>query len=661
MIGPSVLAPPLLAASALFGWQPSASLPMRWSATSMPVPYCIIPNAQHTTVPTGALYDAVESGIMGWVSEAAGGGLSCSTYAAAPASYACDAAPLNDGKFNIFWSQDWNEGSATIGFTVSHSSGASCGQVTDNTQTPWDLDCKADADIVLNDANYTWTIDGATGTDVTSIVAHEYGHFIGLGHCNDNGTCDLGDALMYAAYAGVPIRTPRTDDTLGACALYPGTAGGLGWPCRDGLECSSLLCVNPGPAGYCSTLCGTCPFGYVCGVDPGHPGRDLCVRDDGLNRPLCGTCLPVPDGCESDGLCVAGLPDPATGRCITPCPQPGLVVDGGCPPDYTCLNLPGSPDGDYCVPKSQDCNDLSAYDVVAFGEVCDGSTWCSTGLECYGICSHTCTPSNDSGAPSDCETGSTCETFSDGADGVVSICVPAVEEGESCDGLTGCAVGPCLITAQVQTPTCYQSCLLDANACNNAQQCTHATVGETQVAYCTPAGVPPNASDGGTLDGSHSDASEGLDGGLIADANFADANAADANAADANTADANAADADIADADVVGIDAGTGRDAEPFDVADTPATDGGLSSDTGHDMDAAGQRQDSGPFTVDSSASNASDDLTDSGCACQASNIRPLHPHKTAHLAHLAQLGPWGLCFAGLLLRIRQARRRKST
>ncbi|MBK8012267.1 MAG: matrixin family metalloprotease [Deltaproteobacteria bacterium] len=665
MISVFIMAPVL--ATALIGWQPSPSLPMRWSATEMPIPYCILPNAQRTTVPAQAIYDAVESGITGWVSEAADGGLSCSTYLAVPASYACEAVAMNDGKHNIFWSQDWREGSATIGFTVSYSSGTSCGQVTDNTQTSWDLECKADADIVLNDVHYTWTTDGATGTDIASIVAHEYGHFIGLGHCDDNGTCDLGDALMYSAYPGSPIRTPRADDTLGACALYPGTSGGLGWPCTDGLECDSLLCVNPGPTGYCSTLCGTCPFGYACGADPSNPGRNLCVRDDGLNQPLCGTCLPVPNGCADDGLCVSGLTEAETGRCIAPCPQPSAGADGGCPTDYTCLTVQSSRPEQYCVPKSQNCDDLGAYDVVEFGAACDGSTvWCQAGLDCYGICSHTCTPSDDSSPPTTgCEPGAACETFSDGAGGVVSICVPAVSEGESCDGLQGCAVGPCLITAERPTPTCYLSCLRDANACNNAQQCTHATVGETEVAYCTPAGAPPITSgDAGAvmMDSGQPDGGATLDGGPVTDGGTGDG----------GIGDGDTADGDIADGSLTHDDAAHGDAAQSSDGADLDADvhplDGGLPSDIGPRSDAASERTDGGGAAhLDGTAPGApgapggpspedtSDELA--GCACQTFGHESTDAKRPGGKDGAWPLSPWIALFAGLLLRAQVARR----
>jgi hypothetical protein len=138
---------------------------------------------------------------------------------------------------------------------------------------------------------------------------------------------------MYAAYAGGTLRVPFADDIQGACALYPGTPGGLGWACNQNSTCTSNICVNPGASGYCTQTCGTCPVGYACGPNPQNAGQQVCLRDDGLNKQLCEVCQTgLPGACANNGICITGLPSPQEGRCVTP-------AAGGCPMNYQSLQV----------------------------------------------------------------------------------------------------------------------------------------------------------------------------------------------------------------------------------------------------------------------------------------------------------------------------------
>jgi uncharacterized protein (TIGR03382 family) len=72
--------------------------------------------------------------------------------------------------------------------------------------------------------------------DLQSTMAHEAGHFIGLAHVCEQGTCQPGqqDITMYPATSpgDVDKRTLHEDDVAGVCAIYPD--GGDGGGCSTG-------------------------------------------------------------------------------------------------------------------------------------------------------------------------------------------------------------------------------------------------------------------------------------------------------------------------------------------------------------------------------------------------------------------------------------------
>lgn len=462
-------------------WLPTG---IRWSSNRFPIPYCITANGTNTNLNANQQRAALLAGVNAWVATGAGGSLSCTTYTAAAQAGACrTTVDTGDGSFNIFFEDNWSNGQSTIGVTWSTSSGQSCGNVTDDTGQFHQLGCKFDSDIELNDNDFFWDNTG-NNTDITSITTHEYGHFIGLDHCNDNGTCNIGGAVMYAAYAGGTLRVPFADDIQGACALYPGTPGGLGWACSQNSNCTNNICVNPGNSGYCSQTCGTCPAGYACGPNPQNAGQQVCLRDDGLNKQLCEVCQTgLPGACANNGICITGLPSPQEGRCVTP-------AAGGCPTDFQSLQVQfqdGST-GNYCFPRSNDCNDPGNFTELQLGQQCGQNSVCANGLTCVGICSPACDP----GA---CPAGWGCEAFQGGQ----SFCLPGVTQGRSCEGLTSCLDGPCLVSNA--RATCFKDCAGNPGACNNAQTCnTYNLQGGGTVSICEPPGVPPNPPDAGFPD-----------------------------------------------------------------------------------------------------------------------------------------------------------------
>ncbi|MEE2901270.1 MAG: matrixin family metalloprotease [Myxococcota bacterium] len=474
----------------LTAWNPTG---FRWSPGEFPISYCITANGTRTNANATSQRNAVESAINAWRSTGNGGGLSCTTYDAQSTTQGCATGiNLRDGRPNFFWERNWAQGSSTLGVTHYVARGGSCGTLNSPSGNI-NLNCTYDGDIEFNDATTYWTADGSGGTDITSIAVHEYGHFIGLGHCDENGTCNRGRAVMYSSYPGGVVRVPFNDDVQGACSLYPGTPGGIGFPCTSANQCTSGICIDAGSNGYCSDLCGSCPQGYACEANPSNPSQQVCIRDDGTNKDLCEICSwGLPNACANSGVCLSGLPETDQGRCATPCPNPN-ASDGACPNNYTCVqySFQGGGGGYYCIPKSSDCTDLNNFTELQLGQACNGNPPCAAGLTCIGICSQSCTTN-----PDKCPAGFACETFNFQS-GAQSYCAPPVTEGQNCDGIKACTTGPCLLSNGSNNSICYRECTGNPNACNNAQSCVQYTISGRTVGLCEPPGVPPRIIDAG--------------------------------------------------------------------------------------------------------------------------------------------------------------------
>jgi hypothetical protein len=75
-----------------------------------------------------------------------------------------------------------------------------------------------DADIELNADGYSLTVsDESVEYDLLSVLTHEVGHFLGMGHS------DIGEATMFDLYDGgtTELRSLEPDDVAGICLLYP--------------------------------------------------------------------------------------------------------------------------------------------------------------------------------------------------------------------------------------------------------------------------------------------------------------------------------------------------------------------------------------------------------------------------------------------------------
>jgi hypothetical protein len=148
-----------------------------------------------------------------------------------------------------------------------------------------------DADIHLNGAQYRFSLDGAPGTlDLRSVLVHELGHALGLGHSTD------ARATMFATGSGKRWRSLEKDDRDGVCALYPGTgaAGCDGDPCPSPFVCVAGSCQRPGER---DDVCAPCE--RVAGACEAAGDDARCV--DLAGGRVCGRA------CAADAECGAGF------------------------------------------------------------------------------------------------------------------------------------------------------------------------------------------------------------------------------------------------------------------------------------------------------------------------------------------------------------------
>jgi hypothetical protein len=77
-----------------------------------------------------------------------------------------------------------------------------------------------DSDVELNSYGNNFTTDPyVVDMDLPSVVQHESGHFLGLGHAQ---TASLTENVMWGSLkAGVTRRIVQPDDIQGICAIYP--------------------------------------------------------------------------------------------------------------------------------------------------------------------------------------------------------------------------------------------------------------------------------------------------------------------------------------------------------------------------------------------------------------------------------------------------------
>jgi len=189
-----------------------------------------------------------------------------------------------------------------------------------------------DADIHLNGKDFRFSLDGRPGTqDLRSILVHELGHALGLGHADDPR------ATMYATGSGLRWRSLEPDDTNGVCALYPGT-GGVGCdalPCPTPFVCVANECQRPFEA---RGVCSPCERAADACEGAGDSARCIDIGTGSAAGRVCGR------GCTTSDACGAGF------RCL-PTSEAGdlqCVSDGACRNGASSCHTDAECDGARC-------------------------------------------------------------------------------------------------------------------------------------------------------------------------------------------------------------------------------------------------------------------------------------------------------------------------
>ena len=249
-----------------------------WGGVALPVPFAIgLPRSRELGVDEDA---EVNVALRAWT------GVACTGFRAQLVG-TTTAPPGDDGVNAIYFHDDvWPSDlpSAVIATTVVHLDG---------------LGRYHDADVHLNSVNYRFSIDGRPGTvDLRSVLTHEFGHALGLGHSVD------ARATMYPSYGSPGAwRSIEGDDKTGICSLYPGV--GLVQGC-DALPCpASHLCI----AGVCERAGAQATVCAPCDRVPGAceaAGDDARCVDLPLGGRVCGRA------CAGSSECGAGFRCEAT-------------------------------------------------------------------------------------------------------------------------------------------------------------------------------------------------------------------------------------------------------------------------------------------------------------------------------------------------------------
>jgi len=246
-------------------------VPLHWTSS------CVLFDVQADGSPkagidAGAATDIASRAFSTWLhADCGGGGPSLQIGTRGPV--ACDESRYNDAGKNanvvIFRDEDWPypDGIDTFGYTFVRFS-TKTGEIYD-------------ADVEINAERFELaTHGGDEGADLQSILTHEFGHFLGIAHSEDD------DATMRGDWDGVgtDLRTLTEDDASAICETYPpGRNAGTSCEPRHGFsgECFEPLAAPASPA--CSSAARV-PANSALGWLAAWLALAFARRRRGLNR-----------------------------------------------------------------------------------------------------------------------------------------------------------------------------------------------------------------------------------------------------------------------------------------------------------------------------------------------------------------------------------------
>ena len=213
-----------------------------------------------------------------------------------------------------------------------------------------------EADVHLNAKDFTFVVGDVPGSvDLRSVLTHELGHVMGIGHSADPR------ATMAAGMPpGIAGRSLEDDDLAAICALYPlappvlhGCDRGDA-PCPTGTACVGHGCERHDEPG---TNGGPCAVGAFAKPCDGAGDRASCVATTAGDR----CALPCPtdgkDDCGAGLACVEGSCLPAG---ATPVVDAGVDAEAGSDADAGGGSGSGGGGGCAIDPRTPDARWMAA-------------------------------------------------------------------------------------------------------------------------------------------------------------------------------------------------------------------------------------------------------------------------------------------------------------
>ena len=162
-----------------------------------------------------------------------------------------------------------------------------------------------EADVHLDAKDFTFVVGDVPGSvDLRSVLTHELGHVMGIGH-----SADPRATMAAGVPGGIAARSIEDDDVAAICALYPLSPPVLHGcdrgdaPCPSGYACVGHDCERPDEPGTNGAPCATSAFAKPC---DGAGDRAGCVATTKGDR----CALPCPsdptDDCGQGLACIDG-------------------------------------------------------------------------------------------------------------------------------------------------------------------------------------------------------------------------------------------------------------------------------------------------------------------------------------------------------------------